>query len=798
MSLVFSRRWLLALAVLMLAACSSPEEKIEAFLAEADALYSEGEYAKADISYRNVLQINANHVEALHGIARVAERQGDLQKAFELYSRLVEVAPEHVEGRVTLGKIYLAAGQLDMALEQSQTVSELAPERADVLALRAAVRFRLADLEGAIREANLALEADPANIDALLILAAERLAADDPEAAIGFLDRGLEGNQENVALQVFKIQALDQMEELDQAVDVFRRLIDFYPDNIALRYALARLYIQHDDIDAAELVYRNLAAAETDDVRARMDVIRFLLAYRDEAAAEQQLRQYIDESPDNYDLRFGLAEFYLQSEDPARARFVYEGVAIRDGNGPAGLTARNQLAALALADGDQATAERLIDEVLAVDARNSQGLINRASIQLQSRETDGAIANLRAVLRDEPDSARALLLLARAHNQSGAPELAADYYARAVRADASQVAIALEYALLLIRAQSFDQAEQVLERVLAVQPRNADALKAMAQVRIGQQDWAAAQELADRLKRLEGEQIVADQIQGVALQGLEEYQASIEAFKRAHEASPAAARPMVALVRTYLRMGKADEARSFLESVLVVDADNVYAHVFLGQLFLLEEDSEAAERAFKAAIAAAPENQVGYSNLVGLYAREGRNEEARAVLDQGLKQDPDNLNLLMNQAGILERSGDVEGAIAIYEGILADNPNVDVAANNLASALTDYRSDEESLKQALALAERFRRSEMPYYQDTLGWIYHRLGRDEDALPLLEDAVEAMPEFPVFRYHLGMCYLNTNETDKARVELEQAVTQAQSGFPGMEEAQRALAGLSAED
>ncbi len=796
MGLLFRRRGLLAIAVILVAACSSPEEKIEQFLADADALLSQGEYVKADISYRNVLQIDANHAEALHGVAQVAEKQGDMPKAFSAYSRLVEVAPEHVEGRVTLGKIYLAAGQLDMALEQSEVASELAPQDASVLALKAAVRYRLADLEGATREAHLALEADPGNTDALLILAAERLAAGDPEAAIGFLDRGLEGNEENVALQAFKIEALGQLERLDQAVDIFNRLIEFYPDNLAFQHALARLHLQNDDIDAAEAVYLTLADTEKDQVLNRLNVVRFMLSYRDSATAEKQLLTYIEASPDEYDLRFGLAEFYLQSGNADGARAVYEEIVQRNGNGPNGLAAKNRLALMALADGDQPTAERLLEEVLAADTRNTQGLINRANIQLRTRETDAAIANLRAVLKDEPDSSAALVLLARAHIQSGAPELARDYYLRAIRADRAEVPIALEYAGVLIRDQSFDQAEQVLEQALAVEPNNAGALKAMAQVKLSKRDWAAAQQLADRLKQMEGEQATADQIQGVALRGLEQYQESIAAFKRAHEASPAASRPMAALVGSYLRLGKNDEARAFLESVLKVDSDNVFAHIFLGQLDQLEGDGQAAERAFQAAISSAPDNQAGYANLVGLYASAGRYEDARAILDRGLKENPDDLNLRMNLAGVLERAGDVEGAIGVYEGILADNPNIDVAANNLASALTDYRTDEESLKRALELAKRFERSDMPYYQDTLGWVYHRLGDDENALPLLEDAVAAFPELAIFRYHLGMSYLSANESGKAKAELEQALALAGSGFPGMDEARRALESLSA--
>jgi len=484
MGRIFSRKKLLAIVLVMLNACTSPEEKVKQYLAEADAFYSHGEYVKADIAYRNVLQSYGSHVEALYGRARVSERQGDLKKTYQLYSRLIEVAPEHVQGRVVLGKLYLASGQLDMALEQSRAASELAPRDAGVLALKAAVRYRLADTEGAIHDAKMALEADSGNIDALLILAAERLAAEDPEAAIDYLERGLEGNEDNVALQVFKIQALDQMKELDRAVNVFRRLIEFYPEDVVFQHALARLYIQNDNIDAAESIYRNLAATETGEVQARLDMVRFLLAYRDAAKAEQQLRAYIDASPDNYDLRFGLAEFYLQSKDLPRARIVYEEVVIRDGNGPDGLTARNQLAVLALAEGDRATADRLVAEVLAADPQDTLGLINRANIQLQARETNAAIANLRTVLKDDPDSSRALLLLARAHIQSGAQELARDYYIRAVQSDSSQVAISLEYALFLIRTQSYEKAEQVLEAVLAKQPGNANALKAMEPLEI--------------------------------------------------------------------------------------------------------------------------------------------------------------------------------------------------------------------------------------------------------------------------------------------------------------------------
>ena len=56
-----------------------------------------------------------------------------------------------------------------------------------------------------------------------------------------------------------------------------------------------------------------------------------------------------------------------------------------------------------------------------------------------------------------------------------------------------------------------------------------------------------------------------------------------------------------------------------------------------------------------------------------------------------------------------------------------------------------------------------------------------------------DAVEKQPNNSIMRYHLGLAYYKKGENDKAKQELEKALSLNQS-FDGADEAKRILAEL----
>lgn len=782
---------------LALLACSSPEEKATKFYQKGAALLQKGDADKARIEFQNALQIKDDMTVAWFGLAQVAERKGEWERYFGFLNKVLDRDPKHLEAHLKLGRLLLAAGKLDRALATSNTTLTLAKDNPDVLALRAAVLFKLDNKAGAIEQANAALAKDPNNVDALVVLATERLVAKDGEKAIEYLDRGLKVNEKNIALQLIKIQAFESLAKADSAEAVFRRLIALYPETRQLRHVLAQFYLSHDRKDAAEAEYRAVMAAHPNDVTARLDVVRFINAVKGPKAAMQEIEGMIAKDAASNELKFALAGMYQSQNERKSAESVLRAIIEKSGDSPDGIRARGQLGALLLAGGDRKSTQVLISEILAKDGRNEQGLLLKASIAIDERQLDQAIADLRTILRDVPNSARALLMLGKAHELAGSPELAQEHYQKAFVAGKQSPQFGLTYGEFLLRRNQAARAEDVAEDTLRIAPGNVPVMKLLAQARINKGDWAGAQAVADEMQKLGDKQQTVEQIRGAIFIARKNYAESIEAFKRAFNAAPSETQPMVALVRSYLLAGKNNEAIAFLNSVVQASPDNVGAHLLLGQLLFTKGDLAAATRSFQTVISKSPKDPVGYANLANLHISGKKYAEAEQIIAQGLTAIPADFSLRVSQAGIYELSGKIDEAIKHYELLLKERPNADVLANNLASLLADHRTDKTSLARAHDLAKRFKRSEIPQFKDTLGWATYKVGKAGEGLPLIEDATKQIPDLPVFRYHLGMSYLAMNKPDAARKELERALSLGEGkGFLEAEEARKALKSLDA--
>ena len=62
-----------------------------------------------------------------------------------------------------------------------------------------------------------------------------------------------------------------------------------------------------------------------------------------------------------------------------------------------------------------------------------------------------------------------------------------------------------------------------------------------------------------------------------------------------------------------------------------------------------------------------------------------------------------------------------------------------------------------------------------YIVDSLGWVYYRLGRFEEAVEQLERAVELKPADPVINDHLGDAYWRVGRKREAIVQWKRALS-----------------------
>lgn len=783
----------LALCLSGLLACSSPEEQAAKYYEKGLALLEQGDLIKARIELQNALQIRPSMSTAWYALAQIAEQQGDWEKLFSLLNKVIDHDPKHLAAQIKLGRLQLAVGQLDKALATSDIALKLAPDSADALGLRAGVLYKLEDQQGALTQANAALAVSPHNIDALVVLATERLAAGDAKSAITYLDRGLTANEKNIALQLIKVQALESLAQTDSAEAIFRRLIALYPEARALRHALAQFYLQHQRPDAAEAEYRTIAADHPRDVQARLDVARFIGSTRGQRDEQAYLQEQIAIEPGNHEFTFALAALHQAAGDQSAAEGVYRDIIARTGATPEAIKAKGLLAGILLANGNKAEAQRLLNEVLAGDQRNEQGLLLKAGLAIEAQQLDQAIADLRTILRDSPNSPRALLLLAKAHEMAGAVELAQESYQKAYEVGKPNASFAIAYAEFLLQRGQAARAELVASEILQHAPDHVPALKLLAQARINQGNWAGAQAVADGMLKHDDQSQAADQVRGALYAARKDYSESIAAFRRAHDAAPADIQPIVALVRSYMLANKPDEAITFLQSASQASPNNPTTQLLLGELYAAKGNIAQAEKHFQQLLQLQPEQATGYVKLAGLYVRNGNLAEAERTISQGLGKIPGHVELLTVQASLFELGKRYEDAIQAYEVLLRQHPDSDIVTNNLASLLSEQRQDQASLTRAYELAQRFRRSEVAYFKDTLGWASYRVGKIAEAAKLLEEVVAQAPDQAIFRYHLGMSYLALHNKEQARKELQSVLALSQGNNSA--DAERAQAALN---
>ena len=364
----------------------------------------------------------------------------------------------------------------------------------------------------------------------------------------------------------------------------------------------------------------------------------------------------------------------------------------------------------------------------------------------------------------------------------GSADLAVDSYAKAFDLNPGAVVIANQYAGMLLRQGKNSQADEVLQRSINSGNRSVDAVKLLTQSKLAQGQWEEAENLARELQKIEGQEAISQQVLGVVFQGKEQTGESIEAFRRAHDLAPDAPQPMVALARTYIRDNRTDEARKFLESVL---------ESLLGQISLLEKDTDSAIARFNRIIEVNPSLDIGYRTLASIYRSLGQLGKAEESIKRGLEANPDRVSLQMSLASLYEMRRQFDQAIEIYEAMLEKNPNILVAKNNLASLLTDYRGDQASLERALEMSVELRESPIPQFRDTYAWAAVRSGINlEEAVVILKDIVEENEGIGVYKYHLGEAYRETGDTSNAIAMLEQAVDELPSGSDLSEMAKQA--------
>ncbi|MBI3892097.1 MAG: tetratricopeptide repeat protein, partial [Candidatus Wallbacteria bacterium] len=156
----------------------------------------------------------------------------------------------------------------------------------------------------------------------------------------------------------------------------------------------------------------------------------------------------------------------------------------------------------------------------------------------------------------------------------------------------------------------------------------------------------------------------------------------------------------------------------------------------------------------------------------GFY-KNGQLDKAIETLKQSLSLNKDVADTHFHLATVYYDQSDVENASREFRETLRLEPDNAFARNNLAYLFSEK---DVRLEEALQLVEEAleRQPDNAAFLDTKGWVFFKMKKYDKAVEFLQKAVELSPETSELHLHLGKVYLATRDFDRAVKSFESAL------------------------
>ncbi len=774
----------LALMLSLLAACDTAQERAERHFQSGLEYLQDGDVDRALVEFRNVFELNGEHHDARLAYADAERARGNTREAYSQYLRLIEQYPNDPAGLKALADLAAEAGQWDDATQFVTQALKGAPDDGALQAIRLFTEYGRAvedddtgKIISTVKEAGALAKKLPDSLLLRKVIIDDLVRAGNLSEALTELDAAIRIAPREKLLYAQRLSVNAALKD-DVAVETgLKEMVGLFPDAPEMAEALQRWYLSRKEYDKAEALLRSRVDPASDATAPIVDLVRFLGQFRGPEAALKELDAAIAAGKSVSVLRSARAGFHFDQGDHAGAIAEMEEIVGTVTDADEGRAIKVALARMYLADKNDQAARRLVGQVLSEDSGNAEAIKLKAGWLIQDDQADDAIAVLRSAIDQNPQDAGLMTLMAQAYERQGDRDLMRDMLSQAVRASGRAPAESLRYARLLASEDKLVPAESVVIDALRIAPGEPGLLVALGSIYVALQDWGRAGAVADELEGLKDPAVEPNvaSMRAAILDGQQKTGDALTYLQRLASAEGAKLDAKVAVLRNHLANGRNAEAVAYAAKLLAEEPGNRDLVFINATVQAITGDLKNAETGFRAVLAAEPGRaDVWLALYRALKGDPSRAADAAKVLEEGLAAVPQSPELRWAKAGVLESADDIEGAIAIYEELYKQNSANPVVANNLASLLSNYRTDADSLKRAEVIARRLRGSSVPAYQDTFGWIAYQNGSFDLAVKELARAAVGLPQDPTVQYHLAMAYLATKKPAEAAKKFAEAL------------------------
>lgn len=357
----------------------------------------------------------------------------------------------------------------------------------------------------------------------------------------------------------------------------------------------------------------------------------------------------------------------------------------------------------------------------------------------------------------EPDSLLGYYYLARLYRELKYNQQAADAYQKTLDLNWTPP-LALEAADFYESQKMTDRAVNLYQELLSDDESSEDAANRLVRLYLAQNQPEKALEVLTELRGNALDNQKVDLAIGRIYMDQKKYHEAIVIFREmlAQDSELIVARSLLAMA--LYESGDHSQAKALLQAVKPGDQGFDDALSLLVKMYADDGEFSKAIALLTKVIKESQDDTQNYEfALSSLYEEQGKKADAERVLLDFLKRYPDEEGGYFTYGMFLERHGRLAEAIAQMEKVLVINPDDPLALNYIGYSWAErgVRLPEalEYIKKAIE-----QRPSDGFIQDSLGWVYFKMGDLQQAAEVLEKAIALEPDDPTIHEHLGDVYL----------------------------------------
>lgn len=441
---------------------------------------------------------------------------------------------------------------------------------------------------------------------------------------------------------------------------------------------------------------------------------------------------------------------------------------------PSHLGAHITLAALAHRKGKVDLARGYLLQALTMSPENAEVHHQLALNHGHRRDWNKAVQEMSEALRIRPDHPIYRFNLGVLFYNSGSYPQALDQFRRALQLEPHNFAFHFSFASTLEAEKKLLEAEAEFTKIIEKNARQARAFSARGAVRMQLGKSEEAGQDAERAISLEPTLADAHYLLGKIYEQDQDMQRALDAYSRTAQLEAGHLNAHYRLSLIFGRLGHKEEARletaTFQSLKAKIDCANA---LIFGTNYLRKGDYRLAEERFISALRSDPQNTQALCYL-GLVQQQKRELNlAVKTFEKALAIQPDlavaHANLGMTLAGL----GRAEAArYHLQRGAELDRDDFGVtfAAGRGFLALEDFPRAEISLSRSLELWPSQAEVLIDLFQ-----LYALWGKSQEARRYADLAVVGSPQDARLRYRIGLFWAAEQDFERARKELQTAVT-----------------------